>query len=152
MTTDANQAEHTAVPPAPETRQFDFWLGEWDVSWDGGRGTNSIRSILGGHVVEERFHAESPPFEGMSVSVYNARRGLWQQTWVDDQGTYLDLSGGWRDGEMTLSTERLVDGKPATLRMVFYNIAADQLDWRWERSTDGSEWQILWQIRYQRRG
>ena len=34
--------------------QFDFWIGEWDVySRDSLAGTNSIRPILGGCVLQE---------------------------------------------------------------------------------------------------
>lgn len=28
---------------APEARQFDFWIGEWELTWDkGGKGFNII--------------------------------------------------------------------------------------------------------------
>src|SRR5215212_1955962 len=82
VTTDTNI--ENAVPP--ETRQFDFWIGEWDVTWDGGGGTNSIRAILDGHVIEERFHSSDLPLQGMSLSVYSPQLGQWEQTWVDSQG------------------------------------------------------------------
>jgi len=146
----ANIATQNAVPP--ETHQFDFWLGEWDVSWQGGRGTNSIRSILDGYVVEERFHSDAIALHGISLSVYSAQRGQWQQTWVDSQGSYLDLAGGWDGERMILTAARIQQGKSITLRMVFYNIAPDQLDWVWEHSKDaGQTWEQLWQIHYQRK-
>ena len=41
---------------APEARQFDFWLGEWDLTWGkDGRGKNVITSIYDGCVIQERF-------------------------------------------------------------------------------------------------
>src|SRR5690242_901772 len=121
----ANTGTENAVPP--ETRQFDFWLGEWDLTWQGGRGTNSIRSILDGHVIEERFHSDDIPLHGISLSVYGSQLGQWRQTWVDSQGSYLDLVGGWDGERMILTTSRMREGKPIVLRMVFSNIAPDQL-------------------------
>ena len=53
---------------------------------------------------------------------------------------------------MTLSTEVEVEGKPVQLRMVFFNIEADVLDWNWERSEDGGQnWELRWHIHYTRR-
>ena len=44
-------------------------------------------------------------FKGMSVSVHNAITDLWQQTWVDNNGGYLDFTGGFQNEVMTLSRE-----------------------------------------------
>jgi hypothetical protein len=142
----------TSMPgAAPAARQFDFWLGEWDLTWDGGHGTNSIRSILGGRVIEERFRSADMSLDGISLSVYDEALDRWQQTWVDSQGSYIHLSGGWEGDRMVLRTERLRDGRLVLLRMVFAQITADQLDWSWERSEDaGQSWWPLWQIHYRR--
>ena len=79
----------------PEARQFDFWLGEWDLTWgEDGRGSNRITTRYGGCVIEENFNgAPSMEFQGMSVSTYNPKNQKWQQTWVDSQGSYIHLTG-----------------------------------------------------------
>ena len=139
---------------APE-RQFDFWLGEWQVTWgEDGRGTNSIRLILDDRVLLENFDARpAMSFRGMSVSVYNAALGKWLQTWVDSQGSYLDFVGEFTAGQMILQRQAMIDGLPVLQRMVWYNIASDNLDWNWERSGDGGQmWQVLWKIHYTRAG
>jgi hypothetical protein len=88
----------------------------------------------------------------MSVSVYNQQLGQWQQTWVDNNGSYLDLVGEYRDETMVLVTEQVLQGVKTRLRMVFASITADRFDWRWERAVGhGDAWALLWQIRYQRR-
>jgi hypothetical protein len=134
-------------------RQFDFWCGTWDLTWaDGGRGTNRVEAIFDGKVILENFAAEpAGSFDGMSVSVYNAAQGKWQQTWVDNQGGYLDFVGEYHDGRMILARE-VTPGEPAVQqRMVFYNIDEHELDWNWERSTDvGRTWELQWHIHYQR--
>ncbi|MCP4138898.1 MAG: DUF1579 domain-containing protein [Chloroflexi bacterium] len=148
MSKKANSSEET------ETRQFDFWLGDWDLSWgEDGHGTNCVSSILDGCVIQEEFDGSpSIPLKGISLSTYNARLGKWQQTWVDNSGSYLDLIGEFADGKMTLSREATIEGKAVQQRMVFYNISQNKLDWNWERSDDdGESWQVLWKIHYQRK-
>lgn len=137
----------------PPEQQFDFWLGEWDVSWDGGRATNRIERILDGRVTLEQFQEGSEqPFRGMSVSVYKPSVGKWQQTWVDNQGNYWNFTGGLETDRMILITRAVVEGKSMLLRMVWYNISENALDWNWERSADeGETWELRWKIHYERR-
>jgi hypothetical protein len=133
----------------PEARQFDFWIGEWECTWEGGgRGSNSVRAILDGCVIEEQFDASpSSDLRGMSLSVYSPVLGRWRQTWVDNDGNYFDMVGGMEDGRMILACDET--GTTAKLRMVFSNLEQDSFDWRWERSEDsGRTWKPLWQIRY----
>lgn len=76
LTTTTITPIHPALPGA---RQFDFWIGEWNLSWaEGGKGRNSIQAVLEGQVILESFEAQqSPTFQGMSVSVYNDALGKW---------------------------------------------------------------------------
>ncbi len=138
--------------------QFDFWLGEWKLSWgEGGRGTNKISKILNGRVIQESFSAtpfntqDAPPYQGLSVSTYDESNQLWRQTWVDSQGAYLDFTGTFTDGKMILSRDAILNEKPIQQRMIFYNIQPNSLDWSWERSEDnGRSWTPVWQIKYTR--
>jgi len=144
----------------PEYRQLDFWVGEWDLSWPGQHGQpeqhghNRIERELADCVIHEHFSDQaSPAFEGSSVSTFTPALGKWQQTWVDNQGSYLDFVGEFKDGQMVLSREAVSkDGKEFQQRMVFKNIKTDSLDWSWERSDDGgATWKVMWPIHYQRR-
>ena len=137
-----------------ERRQFDFWIGEWEVSWgENQKGTNNIRSTLDGCVILENFDGTPAiALKGTSVSTYSPQAGKWQQTWVDNQGSYLDFAGGWRDGKMVLERQASIEGKSILQRMVWYNIQPDSLDWNWERSNDnGKTWELLWKISYRRK-
>lgn len=154
----AAQDAKTPPPPpcsAPEASQFDFWIGEWDLTWEGGKGTNIITSILGSCVIQEQFDgrdAEGKGLVGMSTSVYNPRLGKWQQTWVDNQGSYLEFVGGMEGDGMILSREATRDGKTFHQRMVFSDIKESELNWSWERSEDeGKTWTPVWVIHYQRK-
>lgn len=131
--------------------QFNFWIGEWDCTWaDGGRATNHVLRILGDNVIQENFSAQD--LKGMSVSCYDAERGLWCQTWVDNSGSYLDFTGGFEGEKMILARDAIVQGEACKQRMVWYNIEPDRFDWNWERSDDGGQtWQVKWQIKYTRK-
>lgn len=130
-------------------RQFDFWLGEWNAIWEGGSGINRVSLAFDGKVVQENFTA--PDLIGMSVSVYDAERKLWCQTWVDNTGSYLDFTGTFENGKMTLSRDAIVKGAACKQRMVWYNIMPNEFDWNWERSDDGGKtWQVKWKIKYTR--
>lgn len=130
--------------------QFDFWLGEWNVTWgEDGKGINRIERILGGKIIQENFSA--PEFQGVSVSAYDLERNLWCQTWVDSNGAYLDFTGKFADGKMILARDAIVRGETCKQRMVWYNIQDNTLEWNWERSDDGGKiWRVLWQIKYMR--
>ncbi len=155
-----------SAPPvpcaSPESRQLDFWVGEWDLTWPAGgdqpagTATNRVEKILDGCAVQENFTGTSGPrpLAGRSLSTYSAREKVWKQTWVDNQGSYLDFTGEFKDGEMRLSRHGIgPDGKPRLARMVFTNIKPDSFDWRWEFSSDdGKTWSLAWPIHYQRRG
>ena len=147
--------ETGAKPPLPpEAAQFDFWVGEWDLTWgEDGQGTNKIIKILDRRVIHESFSAmPAVEFRGISLSVFDTAAGLWKQTWVDSSGLYLDFVGGWEGDRMVLQRQGIVEGQPVSQRMVWYNIQMDTLEWLWQRSEDGDDsWSTLWHIHYQRR-
>ena len=115
--------EDRAVPSIT-ARQFDFWLGHWDLRWEpDGRGVNEIVTILDDHGILERFDGRpSIPLAGMSVSVFDDTIGRWRQVWVDSDGQYLDFIGGL-DGDRMVLERRRADGR--LQRMVWSNIDAE---------------------------
>ncbi|MEO6490675.1 MAG: hypothetical protein ABIO04_12100 [Ferruginibacter sp.] len=140
---------------APEASQFDFWTGTWDAfTADTLTATNTIQKIMGGCTLQENFENPKISYSGKSWSVYSPQRKLWQQTWVDNQGAFIHLTGEFKDGKMTLSTQprKMPDGKQIVSRMVYYNIMPASFDWVWEATTDGgSTWQPNWKIHYLRK-
>lgn len=156
----AAQSPTTNPCTLPQQKQLEFWVGEWDLTWPGqkagetGHGTNRIQRIMDGCVVQENFSGgDSMPLRGTSVSTYDAISGHWKQTWVDNQGGYLDFVGDSKDGQMILQREVVrKDGTRLLQRMVWKNITANELDWSWEGSRDGGKtWQVNWPIHYKRK-
>jgi len=145
---------------AAQQKQFEFWVGEWDLTWPGQKagevshGTNSIRRIMDGCVVQENFSGgNSMHLRGTSVSTFDIRSGHWKQTWVDNEGGYLDFVGDFENGQMILRREfTRKDGVKVMQRMVWKNISPNGLDWSWEASSDGGKtWKVNWPIHYKRR-
>jgi len=162
--TARSQTAAPAVPPQPcadaKQRQLDFWVGDWDLTWPGEkqgeiiRGSNTIKRIMDGCVVQENFSGgDTMPLRGMSVSLFDTTAGKWKQTWVDNDGSYLDFIGEFKDGQMILAREATrPDGTRVLQRMVFKNISPNELDWSWEASKDGGKsWTVQWPIHYKRR-
>lgn len=140
-----------ATSLSPEHAHLDFWLGHWSCKWEGGEGSNRIEKILDGRVVYEQFDGRpGMNLLGRSYSVYDPQLGKWRQTWVDNEGGYLDLVGGREGNRFELLLVRLNDQVPFK-RMLFQNIAPVGFDWHWQASTDqGKSWQDSWYIRYTR--
>jgi len=144
---------------APQVSQFDFWVGDWLLTWnDSLHGTNHVEKLYGNCTVHENFDDPKTDFKGQSWSVYNVNYRQWQQTWIDSQGGYITLIGGMAGDSLILTTpERMVPASLSTSgkiksRMVYYNIKPDSFEWIWEASTDGGiSWKQNWLIHYQRK-
>lgn len=88
---------------------------------------------------------------GMSVSTFNSLTGNWQQTWVDNDGSYLDFIGGMQGDNMVLTRTFIRANNVLMQRMVFHDIKPDSLIWDWQRSSDqGKTWENMWTINYHR--
>jgi hypothetical protein len=155
-----NSTAQTQPCSEAEQKQLEFWVGEWDLTWPGNNageiahGTNSIRRILDGCVVEENFSGgDAMHLRGRSVSIIDTTAAKWKQTWVDNEGGYLDFVGEFKDGQMILGRESTrPDGSKRLQRMVFKNITHDEFDWSWEGSKDGGKtWSVVWPIHYKRK-
>jgi hypothetical protein len=146
---------------APEAKQFDFWLGEWTCEGISYHPTdpkknqpttaeNRIIRDFDGHVIHEHFKMGT--FVGQSWSVYNAAAKRWQQTWVDNQGSYIALAGTFQNGKMILTTLPAPKKPKSFSRMVFSNFKPGSFDWDWEGSTDGGKtWKRNWHLHYTRK-
>jgi hypothetical protein len=120
---------------------LDFWIGEWDVRWDGGAGKNSVSAELDGAVVMERF--ESAALRGLSLSVQDG--DTWRQTWVDSNRSYLVFQGGPTGDDFELACDR----DNGRFRMRFTEITTTSIVWLWERERE-KRWILEWRIDYDR--
>lgn len=102
-------AAGTSKCPAPEYRQFDFWLGDWDTFEVTGDTATSIararvEPIAAGCAVHELYE-QTDGLIGDSILSFDPVRKVWQQTWVTNGGSLLVLAGAFKDGAVTLEGE-----------------------------------------------
>lgn len=152
-----NQAPASAPRNKPCTaaahRQFDFWIGDWDVTDPAGKpvGTNLIKPILGGCVLHEGWVATGGTFTGQSYNTFDASRDVWHQTWVDMSGTLLLLEGRIDNGMMVLSDKNVAGKKdPNAWNEISWTPHADgSVKQVWRTSADGGKtWKIAFDGRY----
>ena len=147
------QAPAKPCSSKPENRQFDFWIGEWDVEVGGRQaGTNSVQLILGDCVIFENWTG-ARGMTGKSFNIYNSARGKWQQTWVDSTGSVLELYGEFKDGAMRLVGEqRGPNGGKVINKLTFFPLEGARVRQLWESSQDdGKTWSTVFDGLYIRK-
>jgi hypothetical protein len=138
-----------APPPprcdAPEHRQFDFWLGEWNVYAQGSKaGTNRIEKLEGGCLLLENW-SSSLGGTGKSMNYYDAVKEKWVQVWVDSSGTSIHAEAEFRDGAMRFEGEHhYPDGRVELYRMTFTPNADGSVRQLIEQSRDGGASWYVW--------
>ena len=73
-----------------EHRQFDFWVGHWEVFGPAGKkvGENTVEVIADGCALLEQWTGNGG-VTGKSLNIYDVVDRRWHQTWVDNSGTLL---------------------------------------------------------------
>ena len=139
---------------ASQYHQFDFWIGQWEVTLPNGKhaGTNDIQPILGGCALRESWKGAGGS-DGTSYNAWDARRHRWHQTWVDNQGGLLVLEGAFADGKMVLEGETVDSaGKKQRQRITWEETSPKHVRQLWESSSDGgATWTTSFDGRYARR-
>jgi len=154
-------AEQSAPPAAPQTdctspthRQFDFWVGDWNVTVGGKRaGENRIEKILKGCALLENWTGAGG-MSGKSLNFYDRDRGVWHQTWIDDTGGSLLLDGKFADGKMVLTGSRTdpATQKTLTSRITWSVLPSGEVRQVWETTTDGKTWMVAFDGLYTKKG
>lgn len=156
----------SASPPSPppppackqvEYRQFDFWIGKWEVmSSTGGKklGDSHIELVAGGCVLLENWTGAGGS-TGKSLNMYDSTDRQWHQSWYDSSGSRLDLAGKFADGKMVLSSAVPDPAKPGVTihqRITWTPNADGSVRQLWESSSDsGKNWTVAFDGKYIKR-
>jgi hypothetical protein len=143
----------------PESHQFDFWVGKWEVH------PNGAEKIIAHSLIEKKYTGcairenwmplgKEASGGGGSLSLYDARAKKWRQAWVDSSGTRVDLDGGFVNGVMSITgnwANFAGPGKDALVRMN-YQLQPDGQVRQWaEASTDeGKSWNPAFDFLYRK--
>ncbi len=147
-------------PPPPakcdsaEHRQFDFWLGKWDVY-------RSDTNQLVAHSLIEKLYAGCAVREnwmpiggtgGGSLNSWRPATKRWHQTWTDSGNNWNEYVGGMDGGVMVLSgTSAKAGGATLPVRMTYEAKADGSVVQTGYQSADGAKsWQLTYQYIYRR--
>jgi hypothetical protein len=131
----------------PAYRQFDFWIGDWDV-FEIERPTvivahARVEMILNGCVLHEVYESLDG-HKGESFSIYDVTRNTWHQSWVNDTGYLLTIEGHLRGKSMILEgVDHLPNDKLRQVRGEWRPDEQGTHEIAW-RSTDGGVSWVTW--------
>lgn len=154
------QTSPTPPPPQPcaasDHRQFDFWVGDWDVSPTGVKQViahSKIESLYAGCAIRENWM----PLKGGgggSLNSYDPGSKRWRQTWVDSSNSRVEFVGGLVGEKMVLVGDwKGVNGpgKDAIIRMTYSRNPDGSVRQLGEQSVDmGLSWQPNFDFTYRR--
>jgi hypothetical protein len=135
----------------PEYRQFDFWIGNWEVENPSGTpvGHNDVTLEQDGCLLVEHWKSNRGGQTGTSFNYYDIRDQKWHQLYLDNSGNagaFPAMAGGLVDGKMVMTTD---PSSSPVFRWTWYVTGPQRVRQMAERSTDGGKtWQIVWDSTY----
>lgn len=140
-----------------EFRQFDFWVGEWDVYPTGKPdqvATSLIEKLHGGCVIRENWRPAKGT-SGTSLNMYDPRDGKWRQLWADAGGSWVEFEGRVTGEAMVLTgtwRNLLGPNKDGLIRMTYTKGADGSVRQLGVQSTDeGKSWTPSFDFTYRPR-
>jgi hypothetical protein len=138
----------------PEHRQFDFWVGRWDVyptRKDKLVGHSVIENLYGGCVIRENWMPLSGT-EGGSLNTYDPEDRRWHQVWMDAANGHVSFDGVYAGGKMMLTGSwrgARRPGQEGLVRMTYSRLDGGAVRQSGEISTDnGASWKPFFDFTY----
>jgi hypothetical protein len=123
-------------------REFDFWVGEWEVHTADGRtaGKNVIESSQRGCVLIESW-AGAGGSTGISMNYLDKTTDEWVQVWTDAGGSQIVMRGGLTDAGMLLEGQihYVSNGITAPFRGLWTPQPGGRVRQFFEQSDDGGK-------------
>jgi hypothetical protein len=138
---------------ATESRQLDFWVGDWHVSAPGSAPNAASKVTLAQDkcvVIEDwdggRGHT------GENMFAYSADDHKWHGMFTDNRGRVHIMEGTGSSGEVQFSApSRDANGKAEWNRVRIVREGPDRVKQIWGKSTDnGATWTVEFQGTYER--
>lgn len=151
-----------APPPKPppacaaaEHRQFDFWVGYWDVYFTGKPdkvvANSLIEKLYDGCTIRENWKSKNSV--GGSLNMYDPSDKRWHQTWHDSSNSRAQFDGGLVEGKMVLTGfwRGVLGPGDAWMRIEYTPNADGSVRQKGEQSADhGLTWQPSFDFTYRK--
>ena len=139
----------------PENKQFDFWIGDWEVT-EAASGAHAaqvrVERILDGCVLLEQYQ-DPGGLKGQSFTIYDAPRQVWHQSWVTNRGQLLTLEGRLGADGMVLNGKFLSPDHNETLVRGTWKPEGASVRETAVTSTDGGKtWKPWFDLMFQAKG
>ena len=139
---------------ATDYRQFDFWIGEWEVRDSSNTllGHNSITPIQDSCALLENWTGASG-YTGTSISFFDSNTQCWHQSWIDYKGGAIIMDGQFADGKMVMwSDTKDAQGNRIQNRTSWSPTAAGGVLHLWEQRADsGQPWKVVFEGWYRKK-
>jgi hypothetical protein len=147
-----------AAPPppvceSPEHKQFDFWVGEWDVYRSD---TNQlvarslIEKLYGGCAVRENWMPVNGFGAGGSLNSYRPDEKRWRQVYTGAGNGWAEYSGGIEGDAMVIAgIQAMPNGSRTPVRITYKRGEDGSVLQIGEQSTDGGKsWKLNYHFTY----
>lgn len=138
----------------PESRQLDYWLGDWTI---GGPGTSSravskVYLTLDKCMVVESWNG-GRDHKGENMFAYSPDDKSWHGMFADNQGRVHVFAGKVASGSAEfVGPSRGPKGEPDLNRIRIVRISPDKVEQIWEKSADnGATWTTEFRGEYLRK-
>jgi len=155
---DQAKQNQTPCDYKTENRQFDFWVGDWEVAPTSGGptvGISHVERALGDCVIWENWTSLGPTGSaGKSYNVFNPDLKRWEQFWVDNVGGMIHFYGALDKGVMDFYTDEIpqADGKNLKRHLQFFNLGPEKVRQFSQGSNDGGKtWFVEYDFTYDRK-
>lgn len=167
----AGQAADGRWCPEAQAREFDFWIGSWDVRnlvratgadpfTETGAATDRVYAVLDGCAIVEHWSGQPFPsagvIEGYSIRAFDPLNGQWDLVllWpIQSPPEFVHLTGRFEDGVGNfhhMSTNE--QGDTTWQRLTFTDVSEDAFRWHNGISTvGGAAYASTWEMRFRRR-
>lgn len=154
-------------------RQFDFWVGEWNIdqeirdtdsSWLHYKATTKVQHILDQQALVEQWRGEvkffwynmenSQSINGYSLRYYDEPARAWRIYWMDSLNPTVTppFTGNFSSpghGEFYRTTT--TDGHTTFAKITFDRQDHDHVEWTLAVSKDNTNWNVLWVMHMSRK-
>jgi hypothetical protein len=145
-------AEDTIVNQ--ESRQFDFWLGDWAIANPSGStdATSRVYLALGQYLLVESWD-DGKGHKGENLFAYSSDDKSWHGMFADNQGRVHVFTGKVTQGLAEFyGPSRGPKGEAILNRIRVVRIAADKVEQSWDQSADnGASWKAVFKGEYSKR-